>query len=95
MNIDWSKQHCGVHQATAVETIVSMPDLGQLIATFPEDPTDFTWDVKVHMLMPNQYPCIPNWHFDNIFLTAKYLLSGFPETECLLSQRLVYACGCG
>lgn len=23
-------------------------------------------DVKVHMLMPNQYPCIPNWHFDNI-----------------------------
>lgn len=43
-----------------------MPDLIDLIETFPEDPMDFTWDVKVHMLMPSQYPCIPNWHYDNI-----------------------------
>ena len=43
-----------------------MPDLKEVMATFPDEPEKFTWDVKVHMLMPNQYPCIPNWHFDNV-----------------------------
>lgn len=66
INIDWTKQHCGVHQATCGQLIYLMPDLIDLIATFPEDPNDFIWDVKVHMLMPGQYPCIPNWHYDNI-----------------------------
>jgi hypothetical protein len=47
--------------------MASMPEVAELIASgFPEEVTDFTWDVKVHMLMPNQFPCIPNWHFDNI-----------------------------
>ena len=23
-------------------------------------------DVKIHMLMKGQYPCIPNWHCDNV-----------------------------
>ena len=64
--IDWSEQHCGVHQAEFSELIELMPDLITLLSTFPEDVGDFIWDVKVHMLMPNQYPCIPNWHFDNI-----------------------------
>lgn len=64
--IDWTKQHCGVHQAEFVQLLVLMPDLTELLATFPDDPRDFTWDVKVHMLMPGQYPCVPNWHFDNI-----------------------------
>lgn len=64
--IDWSKQHCGVHQAPFDVTLELMPDLAPVLNTFPEDPQDFTWDVKVHMLMPNQYPCIPNWHYDNI-----------------------------
>lgn len=66
MNIDWSKQHCGVHQASSMQLIELMPDLKQLIDTFPENPNDFIWDVKVHMLMPGQFPCIPNWHYDNI-----------------------------
>lgn len=66
-NIDWSKQHCGVHQATGDQLFELMPDLKKMILeTFPERINDFIWDVKVHMLMPNQYPCIPNWHFDNI-----------------------------
>lgn len=43
-----------------------MPDLHEVLNTFPDEPTVFTWDVKIHMLMPNQYPCIPNWHFDNV-----------------------------
>jgi hypothetical protein len=64
--IDWSKQHCGVHQAEYHEMLRLMPDIDEIINTFPEDVDSFIWDVKVHMLMPNQYPCIPNWHFDNI-----------------------------
>lgn len=66
-NIDWSNQHCGVHRASWFQLQTSMPEVAHLIAKdFPEKVGDFTWDVKVHMLMPNQFPCIPNWHFDNI-----------------------------
>jgi hypothetical protein len=68
--IDWSKQHCGVHQGSIHETRQLMPDLNELLDSFePEtgwSPEDFIWDVKVHMLMPNQFPCIPNWHYDNV-----------------------------
>jgi hypothetical protein len=64
--IDWTKQHNGVHQASYDQMIELMPDIKAIIDTFPDNPYDFIWDVKVHMLMPNQYPCIPNWHFDNI-----------------------------
>lgn len=64
--IDWSKQHCGVHQAPIGALRELMPDLAEVLDTFPDDPRDFTWDVKVHMLMPRQYPCIPNWHCDNV-----------------------------
>jgi len=66
INIDWSKQHCGVHQADAHTVIKLMPDLQGLLLTFPDDLAHFTFDVKVHMLMPRQYPCIPNWHVDNV-----------------------------
>lgn len=66
VNIDWAEQHAGVHQASVKDLVLNMPDLEPLLDTFPEDPRDFIWDVKVHMLMPGQYPCIPNWHFDNI-----------------------------
>lgn len=66
MNIDWSKQHNGVHQAEFYQLIELMPDLKSILGTFPENPNDFIWDVKVHMLMPSQFPCIPNWHYDNI-----------------------------
>ena len=64
--IDWSKQHNGVRKATFEQVLELMPDLEELVKTFPENPYDFYWDIKVHMLMPNQYPCIPNWHFDNV-----------------------------
>jgi hypothetical protein len=43
-----------------------MPDLTPVLDTFPDNEGLFTWDVKVHMLMPRQYPCIPNWHTDNV-----------------------------
>lgn len=64
--VDWSEQHCGVIKASYKDLIKHMPDLEELLKSFPEDPLDFTWDVKVHMLMPEQFPCIPNWHFDNV-----------------------------
>ena len=65
--IDWKKQHCGVHRASWEQLVKSMPEVAFMVyQDFPEDHLDFTWDVKVHMLMPNQFPCIPNWHFDNI-----------------------------
>lgn len=62
--IDWSKQHCGVHHGTYEKTLELMPDLKEVLETFPYDPKNFMWDVKVHMLFPGQYPCIPNWHCD-------------------------------
>jgi hypothetical protein len=64
--IDWSKQHCGVHQAPYLAAEALMPDLKEVFETFPENRQDFTWDIKVHMLMPRQYPCIPGWHVDNV-----------------------------
>lgn len=64
--IDWSKQHCGVHHATIEKTIELMPDLEPIFETFPDKPSLFTIDVKIHMLMPRMYPCIPNWHYDNV-----------------------------
>lgn len=64
VDIDWSKQHCGVHHATVTTMLDLMPDLSPLVEIFPDKPSEFTWDVKVHMLMPGQYPCIPNWHTD-------------------------------
>ena len=64
--IDWSKQHNGVHQAPSKIVRELMPDLNELLDTFPDDEKVFTFDVKVHMLMPRQYPCIPNWHVDYV-----------------------------
>lgn len=64
LNIDWSKQHCGVHQADVHTAMKLMPDIGHILAALPDDPRDFTFDIKVHMLMPGMFPCIPNWHMD-------------------------------
>lgn len=64
--IDWSQQHCGVRQAPASVVRELMPDLACVLDTFPGTEDAFTWDVKVHMLMPRQYPCIPDWHTDSV-----------------------------
>jgi hypothetical protein len=64
--IDWTKSHCGVHQAPIEVVLKEMPELAPIIKTFPDRAEDFTWDVKVQMLFPNMYPCIPNWHTDNV-----------------------------
>lgn len=68
--IDWSKSHCGVMLCTLPETIRLMPEVEPIIfdllwsGMLEAHPDEYLADVKVHMLMPNQYPCIPNWHRD-------------------------------
>jgi hypothetical protein len=63
---DWSKLHCGVHRADYLTLLHHLPDFWLILRNFPENAHNFTWDVKIHMLMPNQWPCIPNWHVDNV-----------------------------
>lgn len=66
-DINWSEQHCGIHQGLFPDIQKNMADVAELILeTFPDDVSDFIWDIKVHMLMPGQFPCIPNWHYDNV-----------------------------
>ena len=64
--IDWTRQHCGIYQGSINDIADLMPDLIPLMATFPDNCYDYVFDVKVHMLMPNQYPCSPNWHCDHV-----------------------------
>lgn len=63
--------HCGLHKTPFKNVLELMPELVEPMNDFKNSnlqyaPEDYIFDVKVHMLMPNQYPCIPNWHFDNI-----------------------------
>lgn len=44
-----------------------MPELTALFLSAPlSDPENYEIDIKIHMLMAGQYPCIPNWHCDNV-----------------------------
>lgn len=67
-NIDWSKSHNGVMLSSFEETVRMMPETGPILENlkphleFSED--KYVIDVKVHMLMPKEFPCIPNWHYD-------------------------------
>lgn len=69
-DIDWSKSHCGVMLCSFDRTKELMPEVAPILDELINsvglqlDPEDYLVDVKVHMLMPNQYPCIPNWHRD-------------------------------
>lgn len=58
-----SKLGCGLFHCPLDKAYELMPELTMVFDTAPivKDPIV---DVKVSMLMPNQWPCIPNWHFD-------------------------------
>lgn len=59
--------HCGLWHTPLVEAHALMPEISSVLAEAPTDPKEkYVVDVRVSMLMPNQWPCIPNWHFDNI-----------------------------
>jgi hypothetical protein len=66
--IDWTKSHCGVMLCSFDETAKLMPEvkpiLDEVKPLLEGDESEYMVDVKVHMLMPGQFPCIPNWHFD-------------------------------
>ena len=40
MKIDWSKQTNGLHQATFPQLLEHMPDVAEVLRTFPEDVND-------------------------------------------------------
>ncbi len=83
------------------ETIKLMPEVKPILDELIESnmlelPADqYAVDVKIHMLMPEQFPCIPNWHRDFVprdenlkrdfrALTGEKMymwLSGAPLTE--------------
>ena len=69
-NIDWSKSHCGVILCTIYETYKLMPEVKPVIEELIEsgklefNPSEYLVDVKIHMLMADQFPCIPDWHCD-------------------------------
>ena len=59
--------HCGLFRAPLHLSASLMPTMGALIASAPvENPEDYELDIKVHMLMAGQFPCIPNWHTDMV-----------------------------
>lgn len=68
MAIDWSKSHNGLMLCTFVQAQEHMPEvvpvIRELIPHLEFEIDDYLIDVKVHMLMPGEYPCIPNWHTD-------------------------------
>lgn len=65
---DWSKSHNGVMLCSFARTKELMPEVTPILEALEpnlELPIeDYAVDVKIHMLMPNQWPCIPNWHYD-------------------------------
>lgn len=94
---DLSVGTCGLFRMNLQEAIDTQPYYAELLRSAPiPNPQDYEVDIKVHMLMPNQYPCIPNWHCDNVPRTEGILdytnwkeetppmllwLSGNPNTE--------------
>ena len=69
-SIDWSKSHNGVMLCSFEKTIKFMPEvepiLNELLPSLILPINEYAVDVKIHMLMPKQWPCIPNWHRDFI-----------------------------
>lgn len=69
---DWSKSHNGVMLCSFEKTKELMPEVTPILEELEnsgmlELPVeDYAVDVKIHMLMPKQFPCIPNWHRDFI-----------------------------
>jgi len=94
--------HCGLFRAPLHLAAGLMPEMAELIASVPvQDPSQYELDIKVHMLMPGQFPCIPNWHTDMVVRDESGLrfdlidpeappmllwISDGPETEFLAEQ---------
>lgn len=55
------RQHCGLFHCPLESASALMPVFDPV---FKACPIKGIIDVRVSMLMPGQYPCIPNWHYD-------------------------------
>ncbi len=66
----WNKEHCGVILCEYEKVKILMPTVVPIIddlvagGALEKSIDQYLIDVKVHMLMPEQYPCIPDWHCD-------------------------------
>ena len=54
---------CGLFHCPLDKAYDLMPQLSKVFDSAPKVEEPIV-DVKIHMLMPNQWPCIPNWHCD-------------------------------
>lgn len=108
--IDWSKSHNGVMLCSFEKTIELMPEVKPILDELIESKElelpleDYAVDVKIHMLMPKQWPCIPNWHRDfvprdeNLKRNPKGItgekmyewISGEPRTEFMKKNGETY-----
>jgi len=90
-NIDWSKSHCGVMLCDYEKTKELMPEcipvIDDLVQTgkLEFDISDYLIDVKVHMLMPEQFPCIPDWHCDFVPRNNE---TGLKEPERITGEKM-------
>lgn len=65
--INLSLLPCGLFRCPLDQAVLKMPELKELFDSAPvADLENWEIDVKIHMLMKGQYPCIPNWHCDNV-----------------------------
>lgn len=67
-DIDWSKSHNGLMLCSFDEAVKLMPEVAPILAELEPmlemSVNHYVVDVKIHMLMPEQFPCIPNYHYD-------------------------------
>ncbi len=86
---DWSKSHCGVMACSFYQTFKFMPEVSpilDMLLPHLETPfTEYVVDVKVAMLMPNQWACIPNWHKDFVPRDENNI-----EQESLITGEKIY-----
>jgi hypothetical protein len=66
-----AEKSCGLFHCPLGEAYTLMPSIPWGDIPFEDDDTDdplndYIVDVKIHKLMPEQWPCIPNWHCDFI-----------------------------
>lgn len=64
---------CGLHRTPLLKAFSVLPEMSDLLANAKSMlmdeghiPSEWVVDIKIHMLMPRQFPCIPNWHCDNV-----------------------------
>lgn len=58
---------CGLISCPLPVAYATLPELAPLYDSCPvEVPEDWVIDVKIHMLQPETFPCIPDWHCDAV-----------------------------